>query len=107
MSRERARSLWLHCAVAGHLVQAPEVVLKRGRTNIDRFLAASPAGPVRHWLGEWLALIDDGPAAVAAALTDASERGVELRQNTPFAGVLTPDERRRVLAAFYRGTVAR
>jgi hypothetical protein len=38
--------------------------------------------------------------AVVELITATDERAVELRQNTPFAGILSERERLRVLAAF-------
>lgn len=41
-----------------------------------------------------------GPDEVLRALTSRSEEAIELRQNSPFAGVLTEDERQASHAAF-------
>ncbi len=41
----------------------------------------------------------DGPVdALLATLTDPSLRGREMRQNSPFAGLLTDDERAAIIA---------
>jgi hypothetical protein len=52
------------------------------------------------WLDRWQDTLDDRVEAVLDALTSREPRAVELRQNSPFAGVLTETERRAVLAAF-------
>lgn len=52
------------------------------------------------WLGAWERVIEAGAEAVVKALVADTPESVELRQNSPFAGVLTDVERRRALAAF-------
>ena len=46
---------------------------------------------------EWQRILDGPLEGVVAALIDPGERGYELRQNTPFTGVLTDDERLAVV----------
>jgi excisionase family DNA binding protein len=100
MRREQARSLWLHHAVAGRLVVDPSGVLDRARANLDRMRTAHPDGWAAVWLDRWEQVLDAGPEDVAQVLTSRSDEAIELRQNSPFAGVLTPDERLAALAAF-------
>lgn len=52
------------------------------------------------WLDQWERLLDAGPDAVIRALVADTDESAELRQNSPFAGVLPERERRRVLDAF-------
>jgi len=52
------------------------------------------------WLDRWRSVLDAGVEAVLAMLTFRSPDAAELRQNSPFAGVLSEAERRAVLAAF-------
>ena len=56
-------------------------------------------GPQR-WLDDWERLIGSGPQAVVQALVADTPEAAELRQNSPFAGVLTDLERRAALASF-------
>lgn len=98
LRREQLASLWLHRAVAGRVVQDPANVLARARANLDLLSREHPsAGP---WLDAWRRAVDGGPENVLQALTSPAESAVELRQNSPFAGVLDEAERRRVLDAF-------
>ena len=95
--RQRLRSLWLHRAVAGHLAADPDGVLALARANLDRARALHPrSGP---WIDAWAAFVDD-PEQVMERLTAPDDRSDELRQNTPFAGVLDDAERARILASF-------
>jgi hypothetical protein len=53
-----------------------------------------------RWLAAWQSVLDDGPEAVLQTLTSQTPLAIELRQNSPFAGVLPEEERRAVLGAF-------
>lgn len=94
---EQTRSLWLHRAVAGRLARDPERVLRRARRNLDRLERAHPTGMSSRWLARWRRLVDEGPEAVMRVLTAESAEADELRQNSPFAGVLPDGERLAVL----------
>jgi len=98
LRREELRSLWLHRAVAGKVVRDPVGAIEQARRNIERFRQLQPRA--RIWLDEWTSILDAGPEAVLEMLTSPSREAVELRQNTPFVGLLSEDERRAVLAAF-------
>jgi excisionase family DNA binding protein len=102
LTPDQLRSLWLHRAVAGHLVREPERVLGRARANLDRLSAVHPTGMSAHWIANWRAVIEAGAESTMRVLTAISPEAVELRQNSPFAGVLSDDERQAVLAAFRR-----
>lgn len=102
MTRDQRRSLWLHTAVAGHLAVDPERVTGQARTNLDRLAAVHPTGLSARWIGRWGAVLGAGVEFTMAMLTSTSPEALELRQNSPFAGVLSDDERAAVLAAFRR-----
>ena len=53
-----------------------------------------------RWLDAWQSVLGGGPEAVLQTLTSQAPLAIELRQNSPFAGVLSDDERRAVLGAF-------
>ena len=89
-------------AVAGRLVADPETVLDVAQGNLDRMRAAHPRGQAARWLDEWAKLLDGPAERVLEALTSRAPRFRELRQNSPFAAVLSDDERRAVLEAFSR-----
>ena len=98
LTRDQVRSLWLHQPVARRLVTDPERTLRRARVNLRRLMAAHPRGIAARWLGEWARLLDGPVDELLEAMTSRSESGCELRQNSPFAGVLTQRERARILA---------
>jgi len=100
LNRDQRQSLWLHVAVAGHLAVDPTGTLEHARTNLGRLRRAHPSGMSSRWLEAWQAVLGGGPDAVLQTLTSRAPMAIELRQNSPFAGVLKDDERRAVLRAF-------
>ena len=100
LRREQLASLWLHRAVAAHLVQDPGQVLDHARANLDALSREHPSSG--GWLDAWRHAIDAGAEDVLRLLTSPAAAAAELRQNSPFAGVLDEAERRRVLDAFRR-----
>ena len=99
---EQTRSLWLHRAVAGRLARDPEGVLLRAHRNLDRLERTHPTGMSARWLARWRSLLDQGPEAVMRVLAAESAEADELRQNSPFAGVLPDAERLAVLRSARR-----
>jgi excisionase family DNA binding protein len=100
LTRDQERSLWLHRVVAGRLAVHPDHVLNQARTNLRHLGEVHPTGMTAHWLAEWRRILDSGADAVFTALTSQSPYAVDLRQNSPFAGVLSAEERAAALEAF-------
>ena len=101
LTRDQERSLWLHRAVLAHLMSQPAEVLDLARQNALRVLEQQHrVSMTSNWLEEWLRILDRGVDDVAETLTSRAPLAVELRQNSPFAGVLPQDTRSKVLAAF-------
>jgi excisionase family DNA binding protein len=100
LTRDQLRSLWLSHAVASRLVEDPVAVLVQARRNLDGMLASSARGSARVWLRQWQKLLDGPIEGILEALTSRSPKSRELRQNTPFAGVLTDEQRRAALNGF-------
>jgi transcriptional regulator with XRE-family HTH domain len=98
LTREDRRSLALHRAIANRLEQDPEAVLRRARQTLTRMraVASEDSQPLR----EWSVLLDRPLGALVAVLTDPSPWARELRHVTPFAGVLSAEERAEVIHAF-------
>ncbi len=87
------RSLAFHAAIAARLDDA---VVARARTRVDGWLRDDgpvPAPAAR----DWGALLAGPRRTLAAALVRDDERMRDLRQNTPFAGVLSAAERWRIV----------
>lgn len=102
MTREELRSLWLNRAVAARVARDPVRVLAHARKNLDRFSEVHAGSTTQHWLDRWRDVLDQGPEIVMEMLTSATPDAAELRQNSPFPGVLPERERRDVLDSFSR-----
>jgi excisionase family DNA binding protein len=101
-TRDQLRSLWLSHAVAARLVEDPHGVLARARGNLAQMLAGSTRGSAKIWVQKWQQLLAGPVEGVLEALTSRSPISRELRQNSPFAGVLSAEQRQAVLAGFAR-----
>ncbi len=99
MTRDQKRSLWLAYALAGQIVTDPVRALRIARQNLDRMRRTS-RGRTRKWLEEWERLLDGSLETLLGVLTSHSPRARELRQNSPFAGVLGEDVREQVLRSW-------
>jgi hypothetical protein len=69
------------------------------RTNLKR-MRTSTRGQAGRWLDEWERLLKGPIDDLLAILVSPSPKGRELRQNSPFAGLLTEAERTTVLDAW-------
>ena len=83
------RSLALHRVIARRLVRDP-AVLENARQRVKYWLAETPDRPFAR---EWRRILAGDAESVAAFLGDRSELAEELRQSSPFAGVLDARER--------------
>ena len=99
LTRDQRRSLWLAYAVAGRIVADPNKAGRLAFENLERMRTTS-RGQARRWLDEWERLLHGPVDKLLAALVSPSPKGRELRQNSPFAGVLSEAERADVLAAW-------
>jgi len=93
-----ARSLAMHCLVARKIEGDPRLLASAHRT-LARWMGRYGDAPPRALL-EWQEILERPWPEIAALITDADERAVRLRQSSPFAGVLTPLERKRAYEAF-------
>jgi len=93
-----ARSLAMHCLIA-RKIESDRRLLAAARRNLEKWIARH-GDAVPRALEEWREILDRPWPEIAALITDADEPAVRLRQSSPFAGVLTPGERRRVYEAF-------
>lgn len=100
LTRDQERSLWLHYAVAARLVTEPAQTLTSARRNLEKLRQTHPSGMAATWLARWLSILDQGLDRVLQTLVSRSSESIELRQNSPFAGVLSTEERLAILAEF-------
>lgn len=93
-----ARSLAMHAVIAQKIERDPKL-LDVPRNNLKRW-SARWENEVPAWYDEWRGIMNRSWADIAAIITEPSEEGARLRQSSPFAGVLSAAERKRIYAAF-------
>ena len=93
-----ARSLALHSLVACKVLKDPTLIAE-AHANLRRWKKQA-TDPVPSYFAEWERILRLAPQQVAGFLVSMSEASTRLRQSSPFATLLTPDERSRVYAAF-------
>lgn len=86
------QSLAYHRLVARRLT--PQLVAD-AQTKLDRWENAGKLDP--RWAGEWRRLLERPLAAIRRTIGSDSVRSRELRQTSPFVGILTEQERRRII----------
>jgi len=96
-SRLDERSLALHRLVAKK-VQATPALLDKARENVRRWREAN--GSSSPALAEWAQILASPASDVVALLAERSERATRLRQSSPFAGILTQEERRAIYESY-------
>ena len=90
------RSLALLEAVAAKLKAHPQLP-DVARQDLERWLQQNPATALR----DWRRILDSTPLAdVVALLRSSSEEATRLRQSSPFAGLLTTEERRAIMGVY-------
>ena len=98
LTREDRRSLAYHQVIADRLLWNPVQVLGRARKNLKKLQTLHPhAG---YLLSVWAAWLDLPTATLLDQMLGTSELARDMRQVSPFSGVLSAAERRRVLADF-------
>jgi hypothetical protein len=100
------RSIALHRAVAERIRGNPKL-MEEAILNLQRHLKLSfsdsrkPVSP----LVEWQELLENQSLEETLDfMVSNSERAIRLRQSSPFAGILTPQERWRIYEAYRPGT---
>jgi hypothetical protein len=83
------RSLAFHRVVATRLLGDP-TILDTARQRVKGWIEESPQRP---YVNEWATIVAGNAQSVADFLVDTSGRAVELRESSPFAGVLSARDR--------------
>lgn len=94
-----ARSLAMHAAIVGKIDREP-ALLGKTRGNLRRWRKLEAHHPTPEWLKEWSALLKRPWPNIASLMVEPSERAARLRQSSPFAGLLSAVERKRIYEAF-------
>lgn len=91
------RSLALATATAAKLCVHPELV-DVARSNLLRW--KQTISPWPQALAEWEQILSADVRSITARLTEDTADGRRLRQSSPFAGVLTTQERRAIFEQY-------
>jgi excisionase family DNA binding protein len=98
LTREEVKSLRLHQALLAPILTEPTAVIAKARDNLDRWSDMHrPDGVAARYFEEWKRVLDRGLDAIVEVMISPSQEARELRQNSPFAGVLPDETRVRVL----------
>jgi hypothetical protein len=87
------RSVAYHRAIAERLRDQPEV-LENARRRVQTWLDQD--GKPQFYARKWAEVLAGDPASIAAFLGERSEIADALRQSSPFAGALSPQERWKI-----------
>lgn len=104
-TRVEEKSLAIHRQIAARLLQDPEATIAKARSNLDQ-LRNADRGHAARWLDEWDDLLGRPTDELVTAMLARTQHAIDLRQMTPFAGVLTDAERTRALRTVNRSVPA-
>lgn len=93
------RSLAMHRLVASRLLDTEDEVRAKAERNLRTLRRADADGRAASYLDEWAHLLDGPTDTLVETLTSGRQSARDLRQVSPFAGVLTQDERQRIIKA--------
>jgi excisionase family DNA binding protein len=101
LTREEEKSLRLHQALLTPMLAEPSAVISKAHDNLNRWTNMHrPDGMTMRYFEQWRRVLDDGLDTILDVLNSPSQEARELRQNSPFAGVLPDETRLRVLRTF-------
>src|SRR5262249_8273711 len=86
------RSLAYHRVIAARLLQDRQI-LNSARQRVEQWMSETPDRP---YVRRWEEILGREPSMVAAFLVETSAFAEELRQSSPFSGVLDYRERWRI-----------
>jgi len=98
LTREDRQSLALHRAIAKQLQRDPEPVLQAAEKNLERMSKQHPHA--HELLDEWRHILARPIESIIETMNDPSVHARDLRQVTPFAGVISAAERTAAYTRF-------
>ena len=99
MTRKDRVSLAIHYLVAKQLLTDEERVRARARRNLETMRQANRDGAATTYLVEWERLIYGPLEQLLATLAAVDHHARDLRNVTPFAGVVSDPQRRALIRA--------
>lgn len=101
MNRQDRTSLLLHQAVAERLRDDP-ALLAIARRNVARWRSFGSDSPQQLWAGRWGERLEWSLERLIGFLLREDDEAQQYRSCSPFAGVLTQAQRRKILEAVSR-----
>lgn len=91
--RREMQSLAMHRRIAELLMRDPEAVIGKAVRNLHEWMTDRQDSGSGTVFQEWLDFLNHTPPReIAELIVSESEEAVRLRQSSPFAGVLSPQE---------------
>ncbi|MDP9332282.1 MAG: helix-turn-helix domain-containing protein [Actinomycetota bacterium] len=97
LTRKDRVSLAIHYLVAKRLLTDEARVRARALRNLDTMRLANKDHAATTYLAEWERLLEGPVERLLATLTSLDHRARDLRNVTPFAGVVTDAQRRELI----------
>ena len=98
LTREDLRSLAYHRSIARMLRSNPGSTVKKARQNLRRM--AKQHSAVRSLFERWGSWLNLPTEDLISKILDPGLMARDMRQVTPFAGVLSPSQRAKILSQF-------
>jgi len=98
--RLEERSIALHREIAKRVRANPELIVMV-RKNLEQWIEKSGEIPV--W-NEWNKILGKSMDEIIGLMVSPGEKARQLRQSSPFCGILTPKERWKIYESFEAGT---
>lgn len=104
LNRDQRRSLWMAYLIAGKIAAKPDPAIEIAISNLKR-MKPTARGQAKLWLKEWEELLTSGDTEkLIRTLVSPSPKSRELRQNSPFSGLLSDEERLGVMDSWRQST---
>ena len=91
------RTLEMHKAIAAKFEADPNTLRGLAKRNLKTLRAADPDGYSSPYFDVWERLLDDSLARLTGVMVATDQVARDLRQASPFSGILTDEERLDVL----------
>ena len=98
LSREDKRSLAYHQAIVQKLKRSPETILAKAKRNLTRLKKQHPDAKALFQL--WTVWLNHPLEVLTGNILKIDMTSRDMRQVSPFSGVLSPQERWEVLKSF-------
>ena len=102
MTRAALLSLALHHEIAAVVLRDPSWARAKAIQNVATMRQADRRRSAQVWFAQWESLLKGPIGALVAAMIDPSSDATDLRQCSPFAGVLDERVRQRLIALVRR-----